>query len=273
MEFRQDPESIRERIINDCETTETLLYMVETSFNVIKENEKYSILKKVLGEILQRHDSLKNEVIKERVQELFVCGSLDDANIHDMKPSFAKKNAMGELKAIDRMTEKLLVEFLRFLAMKVLLQDVETFDHTAGVNETRFCLVPSLPLRDCWKALLMLPVMYAELCVSMGLETEIDYDADDYDLEYKRGKNKNKVKDARTNYRRTLITYEKLYLVIPDEQCWLRLQSNDAEDYDPTFKDDIRNFVDGVSSYVKQRVTGRETSLPKTIRFSTTDDF
>ena len=263
--------SVKDRIIHDFDSTDTLLQMVQVAHSVLTEDSQYNMFRRVMTEVVLKFPRLRDSVKAVRRQELFSCGDYEHT-----------KDPTAESDAINMMVDKLTVGLLRFLAMKVLLEsipsgtDTSLQRHPSLVNSDTnhrngHILVPSVPLREGWKALLLLPMLYSDICIAMGGERSLDYNDDDIILDYQTDKeiSSQVVKEARQRYRYTLITYETLYLVIPDEMIWTRLKEEDDDKYrDTSLYDDFSDLLNAISSCCKEKVTGREADIPYNIRFT-----
>eukprot|EP00979_Chaetoceros_neogracilis_P003752 scaffold656_cov271-Chaetoceros_neogracile.AAC.62 len=272
--------SVRERIINDTESTQTLLRMVQVAHTVLVEDVKYRMYQSIMTEIVLKHQGLRGKGNNGIWQGCLSCGvgrndDYDDSE-YEERSSHSNKD-----KAISRIVDKYSIELLRFLAVKVLLDSIPTgdgVDHQrmpSTINVNRYPLnedriVPSVSLRDGWRALLLLPKLYSDICTVMGCERGLDFNTDDLVLDYQRDERINSavLKEARKHYRYTLITYEKLYLIIPDENIWSRLKDDYEEDIDTVFYDEFNDLLQGVSSYIKGKIDGGEGAIPTTIRFT-----
>jgi len=251
--------SVKDRIIHDFESTETLLQMVQVAHSVLTEDSQYKTFRRVMTEVVWKVPRLRDSAKTVRRQELFSCGEYE----HSTDP-------VAESEAIDRMVDLLTIQLLRFLAMKVLIESIPSLNADTTNHQNEYSLVPSVPLREGWKALLLLPILYSDVCIAMGGERSLDYNDDDIILDYQTDEeiNSQVVKEARQRYRYTLITYETLYLVIPDERIWARLKDDDDEDRDASLYDDFTDLFNAISSYFKQKITGSEADIPSDIRFT-----
>ena len=280
--FRQTV-SVRERIINDSDSTATLLQMVQVAHAVLVEDIKYIMYRRVMVEVVLKHQGLR-ETIKDVIwREILSCGEVeqDQKEGKERSPKYSK-DPFAENKAIGRIVDKFSIELLRFLAMKVLLEsilttgegvDCQSVPLTTGANRypsKEYSIVPSMALRDGWEAMILLPKLYSNICTVMGCKGSLDYSTYHLVLNYQGNREINyaAVKEARQHYRYTMITYEKLYLVIPDENIWSRLEDDDEEDRDTTFHDGCSDLLDGISSYLRGKITSKERAVPDTIRFT-----
>lgn len=66
----------------------------------------------------------------------------------------------------------LLRELLRFLILKVI-----SHDDGVGTQETRRWLSPSQKVDQAWRALLLRPQLYADVCSALGCSGTIEYDS------------------------------------------------------------------------------------------------
>jgi hypothetical protein len=262
--------SVKDRIIHDFDSTDTLLQMVQVAHSVLTEDSQYNMFRRVMTEVVLKFPLLRDSVKVVRRQELFSCGEYKQT-----------KNHCAESEAIYMIVDKLTVGLLRFLAMKVLIESIPSGTDTilerqpslvnSNTNSQNGHLVPSAPLREGWKALLLLPMLYSDICIAMGGERSLDYNDDDIILDYQTDQeiSSQVVKEARQRYRYTLITYETLYLVIPDEMIWTRLKEEDYDKYrDTSLYDDFSDLLNAISSCCKEKVTGREADIPYNIRFT-----
>ena len=333
--------SIRARIINDDETTSTLLEMVEISHKIVTRNAKYPALRNLLAEVVLQTPNLNEELRTVRKAELFSgvqCGGISDvdvdvgididididadhvhshANRHPNTNMHANTNTNtntpemkqyestksfttnAEARTMNRILDSYIIEILRFLAMKILLEAIPSSDSdphmstralTDDSNEYRYRtpiksptnILPSKVLRGGWKALLHLPFLYSDVCMAMGCDGPLDMDAETQDIVHTQyllysgegdAVKDSAVKTSRENYRYTLDTYERVYLVVPEGRFWLRLTFECDGDEE---RDSYSSVCDGVSDVlewmvvkVKESVNGREDTdrMPDSVQF------
>ena len=343
--------SIRARIINDDETTSTLLEMVEISHKIVTRNAKYPALRNLLAEVVLQTPNLNEELRTVRKAELFSgvqCGGISDvdvdvgididididadhvhshANRHTNTNMHANTNTNtpemkqyestksfttnAEARTMNRILDSYIIEILRFLAMKILLEAIPSSDsdpHMStraltdghdndsndgdGGYEYRYeyrtpiksptNILPSKVLRGGWKALLHLPFLYSDVCMAMGCDGPLDMDAETQDIVHTQyllysgegdAVKDSAVKTSRENYRYTLDTYERVYLVVPEGRFWLRLTFECDGDEE---RDSYSSVCDGVSDVlewmvvkVKESVNGREDTdrMPDSVQF------
>mmetsp|Transcript_21950 Transcript_21950/g.32873 ORF Transcript_21950/g.32873 Transcript_21950/m.32873 type:complete len:278 (-) Transcript_21950:139-972(-) len=213
--------SVRDRIILDDESTETLVYMVNCAKNVLSSNYNYYTMRRMMHELL-------NVIIDEEdympILSTFLCGMGEE----EVDPNSNKKR--------ERLVDKFIDELLRFLAMKILLATNNTkeeypiynYDENDDDNTNRerirckcYQLNPSIMIRESWKALLMLPHTYVDVCKALGISTPIDYD-DDEDDGFRGEASTSQW--GRECYRWTLQTYANLYVVGPPKMFWPELE-------------------------------------------------
>mmetsp|Transcript_6793 Transcript_6793/g.12781 ORF Transcript_6793/g.12781 Transcript_6793/m.12781 type:complete len:288 (+) Transcript_6793:147-1010(+) len=271
--------SVRERIIQDVESTETLLEMVQNAHKVLVEDKKYPIFRNMISELVFKHRHLNKTIKGARNRELFSCGDLilDDRQqeIYHIQPPTSRITEVDEM---NRLIDGFIIELLRFLSMKILLESVPgTMDDadqicqrmpsmvyvtpSSGVRAEGgiHSIIPSAPLCDGWKALLLLPKLYHDVCCAMGCDGKLDFDEEAVMLDVKSNHK------ATRDYRDTLVTYEKLFLVVPDEYIWSRLEVDEEGDRGDTFYDGFRDFFDSVSAVIKKKIKGPSHGVPDSI--------
>ncbi len=214
-EYKQSV-SIREAIISDDESTETLIYMVQSAKNVLLTNYNYHTFRKMVAEIVIFLD-------EDDVAPSFFCG-MDEMNQEDLERR-------------SKMVNEFIDQLLRFLAMKVLLEgsspgpnDSRRKKNQEGITKDKygkplFQLNPSRPIRECWKALLMLPLTYVDVCKAFGSDV-IDYEEETAGF---RGE-ESKVEWGRQCYLWTIKTYTNLYVMPPSKVFWPKLELLEPED-------------------------------------------
>lgn len=273
--------SIRERIIQDVESTETLLHMVNNARSILIEDKKYPIFRGSISQIISKYRHLNDTIKAARNRELFSCGDLNvDENLPRSFPIPQMRNNITEGDEMNRLVDTFIMELLRFLSMKILLESIPSIGssnnetvhiyqrmpslkndkRSAGGDEHN--IVPSAPLCDGWKALLLLPVLYKDVCSAMGCDGKLDFEEEAVTVDNMNGAMQQKLRE---DYMYTLVTYEKLYLVVPDENIWCRLEKYEKYDRDNTFYDGFRDFLDGVSTIVKEKIVGPSRGVPDTI--------
>lgn len=249
--------SVRARIINDDETTLTLLDMVEISHGVLVADSKYKIFRNLLTEIIMRTESLSMELKKVRKDELF-------KNVADNAGSNA------ETHILEKQLDTFIVELLRFLAMKILLENIPNASNPPTIT-TDLKLIPSTVIRDAWKAILLLPLLYSDVCVAMGCEGGLDLDATDIrfeNIDETIETGDVAVRRSREDYRYTLDIYERVYLIVPPPGFWLRLTFDyDDEQRDTTFCDNFTDITEWMSFKMKELVNGQDETIPTSIKF------
>jgi len=115
-------------------------------------------------------------------------------------------------------------ELLKFLALKALYLEeekadgkpVDFDDDDLSVSKRRKVLVPSEPVREAWRCLLLLPVTYYDVCISLGCQKVIDYD------EFTTTE-KDDPKTRNKNYTRTMEKYKEIYKLQPPKNFWPRV--------------------------------------------------
>ncbi len=248
--------SVRQHIIEDEESTLILLEMVKTAYDVLLANKNNLVFRKLLSELMYKDENIKPTLQSASRQQLFKCGGdLDDVDF--------------EMETVSQLLDAYIVELLRFLAMKVLLESMPPDENESILQQqqrksrrdveikNRFSLVPSRTIREAWKALIILPYAYAEVCSAFGCENPLDYEGDNEMLEYPffdSSTTNSEVKRARQCYRFTLDTYEKLYICEPSPVFWCRLKTDEVEDIDTSFTTDIANFFDNFAVQLKKSV-------------------
>lgn len=277
--------SVRERIAHDPEATDTLLLMVQNAHDVIIEDKKYPIFRTMISEVITKHRYLNESIKGARNRELLSCGDLilDDRQqeSYTIQPP---TNRITEGQETNRLIDGFIIELLRFLSMKILLESVpgsietdqliQRMPSRRNVSSNIIVLggmhniTPSAPLCDGWKALLLLPVLYRDVCCAMGCDGKLDFDEDAVMLDSSKqnlGRDSVMLQKVRQDYRYTLVTYEKLFLVVPDDNIWCRLEVDEEDDRDDSFYDGVRDFLDGISRIVKEKIKGPSRGVPDSI--------
>ncbi len=196
--------SIRDRIIFDEESTETLIYMVNCAKNVLKANYNYFTVRQMMLELI-------NVMDEEEMMPPFLCGMDED------------KVDRNEREA---MVDKYIDELLRFLAMRVLLATPPTeeseHDDREEMTSKLYQLNASVAIRESWKALLMLPHTYSDVCKALGVPSPLDYDEEESEFQGEASTSQ----WGRECYRWTLQTYASLYVVGPPKTFWPELEAH-----------------------------------------------
>jgi hypothetical protein len=296
----QQYSSVRANIINDDETTATLLEMVEIAHKIILKDTKIHQLRNLLAEVITNTPNLNEKLRTVRRKELFsgvqcgVGGGLDDAELQNTQyekyESTRGFTTHAESYTVNQIIDSFIVEILKFLAMKVLLEVIpgsqgDPMDSTRALHDdsdpsrhqrtlpprSPVDLVPSDVIRDGWKALLNLPFLYKDVCMAMGCDVPVDLDLDTVPLKYSGEEDRfehESVKKARSNYRYTMDTYERVYLEVPNQEFWLRLTYLDGEDEKETnLCDDFSDVMDWLCVTFKERLNGREDRMPNSVEF------
>ena len=201
--FKQNA-SVRDRIIFDKESTETLIYMVKSAKNVLHSNHNYSTFHCMVAELV-------NALLEEDMLPSFFCGMDEE----DRKDKRKRHVLVG--KYIDHL--------LRFLAMQTLLNGSDyNSNRTDEFGNRMFQMNPSVAIRQCWKALMMLPVTYLDVCKSLGCDA-IDYDDEEIDFLGE----KSKSEWGRECYEWTIRTHTNLYIIPPSRKFWPVLEAPDLD--------------------------------------------
>jgi hypothetical protein len=225
--------SVRDRIIFDVESTETLIYMVKCAKTVLNVNYNYSTFCKMIRELV-------NVMEEEDLAPSLLCG-MDELDKND-------ERTRSEL------VNKYIDQLLRFMAMKVLLSGGGIMDKSMikkcptedKMGNKLFQLNPSLPIRESWKALMILPRTYADVCKAFGCDP-MDYDNDAED-----GFQGELSKDpwALECYKWTAKTYTHLYINRPPKMFW-------PEPKDPEEDVSLLNsFMSNVKTTLQRLTTG-----------------
>ncbi len=296
-QFDQAP-SIRQRIIDDDETTSLLLEMVEISHNILTKDSKYEVLRNLLAETVTRTPNLNDELRKVRKQELFSgvsCGGTDDVvglgeNGAEFNQYVSTRFITGaEVRTMNMILNEFEIEILRFLAMKILLEHIPSaqgnpYDSTRALHDdssndprsppmSPVSIIPSKCLKEGWKNVSQLPLLYSDICIAMGSEGPIDIDSEEINLRYDGTGDPESdriVKMARDNYRYTLDTYEKVYLIVPAARFWLRLSfacDGEEERENEVLCDDFSDILEWMVVKVKESVNGKEDRMPNAVEF------
>jgi len=271
--------SVRDLIINDEDSTLALLEMVKEAYSVLIKDKRYHAFLNLLSEAAHADEHLRPVLEEASNRQLLLCGSAyDDID-------FTKE-------ALIQIVDCYVIELLRFLAMKVLLEcnggdedegrgneyeyQSESRDDDRGnllkqnrnLKAKEFVLVPSATIRAAWKAMCVLPVMYNNVCAVMGCEESLDFNHDNEILEYPMFESTDEeIAHSRMSYRYTLATYEKLYQSDPEAMFWCRLKTDETSDYDTSLTDDLANIFDTFALRVKKSM-GIETGekIPRSIK-------
>jgi hypothetical protein len=266
--FRQTL-SVRNKIISDDESTAALVAMVNAARDAIVRDRQHSTFRNILGDLVLQNREVRTVLQSQRdslVFRDFLCRFSDQTTL-----DFRKFTTIHET-----IVDAYIIELLRFLAMKVLLHGVPDAKNNRIVllkENLQNVLIPSLPIREAWKALAILPILYANVCTVMGCSEPIDYDADldDLEMEYRfLGVSNEIVQRNRRHYRWTFETYERFFVIEPPVMFWPRLEGDDEEDRDQYMLEDLNEYVNGLSVALKERMSGSANIvLPKDVAIST----
>ena len=273
--------------------------MVNSAHEVLTiDTRKYQLFRNLLAELIVNDDNLKDDIKgtqKHDMFSVFQCGDSDDDADDDADGAGAGEGSRTSNVNINvnTLVRSYIIELLRFLAMKVLLESIPATNTCTNTNTkintsnfqrmpsmknpnrypTNECnLVPSTALLDAWKALLLLPLVYNDVCAVMGCDGPLDFDAQDVVLDYHNTNavdTHGQIHKARQDYRFTLVTYEKLYLTVPKSQFWSRLNMDEEQDRDTTMSDHFSNIFEKIAVFVKETIEGRDDSIPSSVRVST----
>ena len=211
--------SVRDKIISDDESTETLIYMVRCAKNVLTSNYNYFTFRSMVAELVLKID-------EDDLLPSFLCTmSMDDVDKHDLKKR-------------SKMVDCFIDQLLRFLAMKVLLEgsDGESGSNDGSQERTDengkklLQLNPSTAIRECWKALLMLPLTYRDVCKAFGCDA-IDYNEEVTGFLGEESKGS----WGRECYQWTVETYTTLYINPPTKIFWPTLPPKESDGLLTTF--------------------------------------
>jgi hypothetical protein len=61
------------------------------------------------------------------------------------------------------------------------------------------------------------------------------------------------------------VTYEQLFLEMPDKAIWCRLKKDDEEERDDSLYDGFKNFLDVMRVKVKEKIQGPSNQVPDSI--------
>ena len=207
----QQTVSVRDKIISDDESTETLIYMVGCAKNVLTSNYNYFTFRTMVAGLVLKID-------EDDLEPSLFC-AMDDLDKRDLEKR-------------SKMVDCFINQLLRFLAMKVLLEgnDRETGSN-GGIQERTdengnklLLLNPSIAVRECWKALLMLPLTYRDVCKAFGCDA-IDYDEEVAGFLGEESKGS----WGRECYQWTIKTYTILYSIPPSKLFWPKLPPEESD--------------------------------------------
>lgn len=159
--FRQTV-SVRNNIITDDESTAILLQMVTAARSLIMKESQYNSFREKMRSLaaIQMHFAVtKNEGAQFLFGDL-LCGGTDKLTHDD-------GNAIDSEQIVDAYV----IELLRLIAMKILLSgvpDIENNQICHSPKDFEHDLIPSIPIREAWKAMMIFPVMYSRICAAMG---------------------------------------------------------------------------------------------------------
>ena len=227
--------SIRENVIRDPESADLVLHMVMTGKNVLTTDWHFKSFRKMLEKILYESDYFEGYRTKNSNEVLnFLSGFVFEKN---------ESSNAGDYKSQSFLIDLWIEELLRFLAMKVLLdseplsqrsfenEDGDEDDSYVKVGQSRpstkviMQLSPSKPIQDAWRALLLLPLTYANVCKAMGSTAVLDYTENDTCFDFSsitspfRGDLDRKMWKAEC-YQWTQDSYAYLYNGIPSPIFW-----------------------------------------------------
>mmetsp|Transcript_28236 Transcript_28236/g.34880 ORF Transcript_28236/g.34880 Transcript_28236/m.34880 type:complete len:258 (-) Transcript_28236:61-834(-) len=223
--------TLRNRIISDKESGETLRYMVKVSRKLLLSNHNFAAYSKMLVDVA--------ESINRGFDDYFRY-ALDLVNNHEKKRT--------------RLINELITELLRFLALKVLLADnhveIDYKEKRDLDGHIMYRFNPSMNVRKSWKALLLFPVTYNDVCKALGCSTPLDYDGDDFRFSGEASKSQ----WGRECYKWTVQTYQHLYRESAPNKYWPWLDVVLNADVNPiktplrTVKREAHNFMEAMKS-------------------------
>jgi hypothetical protein len=114
-------------------------------------------------------------------------------------------------------------------------------------------------------------MLYHDGCCAKGCDGRLDFDEEAVTLHDKQNRRRGDsamLRKKRQDYRYTLVTYEKLFLDVPKESIWCRLEQDEEDDRDDSFYDGFRDFVDSVSRIIKEKIKGPSRGVPESILIS-----
>lgn len=262
--FRQSV-SVRNKIINDDESSVALLAMVKAARNVIVKDRQHGTFRNLLRDLVVQKEG-RSVLQSQQTSWNFLCGISDQPNLEFRKHETVHENII----------DAYMIEVLRFIAMKVLIYGVPDAKNNRIVlskENIKNSLIPSIPIRDAWKALTMLPILYANVCDVMGCSEPMDYapDLEDLEMNYQFfGSSNASVQKYRTSYRWTFATYERFFMIEPPVMFWPRLEGDDEEDRDNYMFDVLNEYVNGLSVALNNHMSGGTSSvIPKDVTIRT----
>lgn len=210
--------TIRDGMIRDPESTDTLLYMVQMGREMLQQQVHYKTYRTVLAEMIREKDYFDE---RKKVQEANsgVASVFRDMLWGDDGP------IVQDPKYNDFQIDAYIEEVLRFIAMKIFLEnDAVTADaklHDAERKEKGQIPVvqlrPSLSVKNAWRTLILFPLAYDQVCKAMGCLTHLDYSEEDEE----------ELNDFLSTkmwnmecYCWTIGTYTKLYKGEPSRNFW-----------------------------------------------------
>lgn len=190
---------IQNRIISDEESAETLHYMVRAAIEVLRADNSYPIFINMISELVESLETNDNFL-----HSSFLCG-VDDFDDDKVKER-------------GTMVDKLTIELLRFLAMKVLLSDgINSYDENEGRNDknrnANLRLNPSSIIRESWNILMLLPLAYRHICKTFCVDV---IDCNDDELLGEKSSSSWGLK----SYYWTIDVYTNLYMSPPTKTFW-----------------------------------------------------
>lgn len=253
--------STRDRIIEDTESSEALNSMVQMGGDIIKTDPRSKDFRMLLINMVNDSPYFKQVQMKEEKTSYFarlLCGS---------------EHALAEnLLTTDFLVDLLIIELLRFLALKVCLG---CFTSNQDGNRM-LALIPSRFVLDAWRSLLILPHMYADVCEAMGADPPIDIDEESV-LETLTKDKKTKIFNL-DSYIWTLDTYEILYNGAPSAIFWPRVEpeldrKNNIvyDDQEPGTKPDWKLTLQSLRYVINDTIEIRDsfdekTEIPKHVK-------
>lgn len=239
--------------------------MVKAARDVIVKDRQHKTFRNLLSDLVVQNKEIRAVLQSQRDSFFFrdlLCGVSDQSNLDFRKFTRIHENII----------DAYMIELLRFIAMKVLLHGVpDAKNNRIAIlkEDSENVLIPSIPIRDAWKAMAMLPILYANVCDVMGCSEPIDYalDLDDLEMEYRfLGSSNISIQKQRARYRWTFATYERLFVIEPPVMFWPRLEGDDDEDRDYNMFEVLNDYVKGLSVALNDRMSGStSTVVPKDV--------
>lgn len=210
--------SIRDGMIRDPESTDTLLYMVQMGREMLEQQVHYKTYRTVLAEMIRDKDYFDER--KKVLEANSGVGSVFTNMLWGEEGQLLKDPQFNDFQ-IDAYIE----EVLRFIAMKIFLEnEVITADSKLHDEERKekgqipvVQLRPSLPVKNAWRTLILFPLAYDQVCKAMGCMTHLDYSEEDEE----------ELNDFLSTkmwnmecYCWTIGTYTKLYKGEPSRNFW-----------------------------------------------------